>query len=294
MPHSYDFPGSIDGALPKLATLALLNSEMHVEDGASASTSSPAGTSSAAAAGPDPTTAPDLSTARAPRRPRPSKYQDGAPSSAYGPPFVTRPITAAMDPEAVQAAAAHNDAVARARADHQRWKNNQAAQRSRQRRQQLLDSLSREVRDLRAANDRLTREARALAGSAEEASRLRTDNAHLRAVNDILDRRARGLEEVLRRRDQQDAERERVQQDGLLQWQQQVQLQHQQMQQQQQMQQLMQPMQQLQLQQQQTEDLALPPLAQEEDMGVVVSAEEAGAADPTLASELDGFDWDML
>ncbi|KAI0478858.1 hypothetical protein GGR56DRAFT_672844 [Xylariaceae sp. FL0804] len=32
----------------------------------------------------------------------------------------------------------------------------------------------------------------------------------------------------------------------------------------------------------------------EEEMGAVVSAVEAEAADPTLASELDGFDWDML
>ncbi|KAI0473928.1 hypothetical protein GGR56DRAFT_557654 [Xylariaceae sp. FL0804] len=53
---------------------------------------------------------------------RPSTRTDGAPVSAYGPPFLTRPITASMSPEAVQQAAAHNDAVARAHADHQRWK----------------------------------------------------------------------------------------------------------------------------------------------------------------------------
>ncbi|KAI1340425.1 hypothetical protein F5Y15DRAFT_415315 [Xylariaceae sp. FL0016] len=108
------------------------------------------------------------------KKPRPSKYGPEPPESIYGPPFVTKPLTTDLTQEEMRARIAYNDQVMEARKVFHRHKNNAAAKRSRQRKEDLIESLSKEVTKLTAANEETTaanRKLMSINGDAREVQR---------------------------------------------------------------------------------------------------------------------------
>ncbi|KAI2636184.1 hypothetical protein GGS21DRAFT_72308 [Xylaria nigripes] len=132
---------------------------------------------------------------------RKSKYDDEPPESPYGPPFVTREISVRMGEEEIRERVKYNEAVAEARKVFMRHKNNLAAKKSRERKQNLIDELTAEtkrlamrLRQAEAANrDRADSTAR-LNALQNENGRLKYDNAVLR---NSLEQFRRRLDEMI-------------------------------------------------------------------------------------------------
>ncbi|KAI1322292.1 hypothetical protein F5Y16DRAFT_416123 [Xylariaceae sp. FL0255] len=131
---------------------------------------------------------------------RESKYGEEPPKSAYGPPFEFKALVKGMSEEEMAARRAYNLQVAEAKKVYQRHKNNIAAKRSRERRQEQIDTLTSEVTTL---NNRLA-QSRARAAELEQSasqakileaenSRLRETVQQLRQENAILQRTLENL-----------------------------------------------------------------------------------------------------
>ncbi|KAI1498897.1 hypothetical protein F5X99DRAFT_411599 [Biscogniauxia marginata] len=130
------------------------------------------------------------------RKGRVSKYgpNNEAPRSIYGPPFHAQPITKEMPEDEIHRRVAHNAAVAEARRTYLRAKNNAAAKRSREKKQQLIESLSDKVTTLEsqknqmaAANHELVAAVGTRTHALEAANaRLAQERDALRAENDAL------------------------------------------------------------------------------------------------------------
>ncbi|KAI0392860.1 hypothetical protein F5Y17DRAFT_333749 [Xylariaceae sp. FL0594] len=125
---------------------------------------------------------------------RKSKYTDEPPRSLYGPPFVTKLITADMTEEQAEANRQFNERVSEAKKIFNRHKNNMAAKKSRQKKEALIEELSTEKAGLEArlrATEELNRQLRA---EAQHHRSVEDENARLRQENQALHRHAEELE----------------------------------------------------------------------------------------------------
>ncbi|KAI1435264.1 hypothetical protein GGR50DRAFT_331471 [Xylaria sp. CBS 124048] len=129
---------------------------------------------------------------------RKSKYGDEPPKSEYGPPWVFKELTATMSPEEKQEKIEYNAKVSEARKHFLRHKNNLAAKKSRERRQEQIDTLTHKVHCLERRYRKLQARHRQLAASTAAARvqaleadrvRLRRENDGLRAHATVLTRR---------------------------------------------------------------------------------------------------------
>jgi hypothetical protein len=137
---------------------------------------------------------------------RKSKYNDDPPQSLYGPPFVTREITAGMSEDEIHRRIEYNAAVAEARKAFMRHKNNMAAKKSRERKQALIDELTSETQRLGLRLRQMDAANRELVDTAARVHSVESDNARLRQDNDVL----RGhVEDLTRRLDGLAVERQR-------------------------------------------------------------------------------------
>ncbi|KAI1261035.1 hypothetical protein F5Y18DRAFT_440834 [Xylariaceae sp. FL1019] len=135
---------------------------------------------------PEPPTIAGPSTQVMSRGKRPSKYGDEPPQSIYGPPFVTKELTAGMCEEEMRARVEYNAKVSQARKVFMRAKNNLAAKKSRERKQALIDDLTNEVQRLTIENRHLDALNHDIADQATRAHAAEVDNAHLRQENEGL------------------------------------------------------------------------------------------------------------
>ncbi|KAI3329407.1 hypothetical protein HD806DRAFT_548488 [Xylariaceae sp. AK1471] len=137
---------------------------------------------------------------------RKSKYNDDPPQSIYGPPFVTREITAGMTEDEIHRRIEYNAAVAEARKTFMRHKNNMAAKKSRERKQALIDELTSETQRLGLRLRQMDAANRELVDTAARVHSIESDNTRLRQENEVL----RGhVEDLTRRLDGLTVERQR-------------------------------------------------------------------------------------
>ncbi|KAI8623870.1 hypothetical protein F5Y19DRAFT_491856 [Xylariaceae sp. FL1651] len=137
---------------------------------------------------------------------RKSKYNDDPPQSIYGPPFVTREITAGMSEDEIHRRIDYNAAVAEARKAFMRHKNNLAAKKSRERKQALIDDLTAEAQRLGLRLRQIDAANRELADAAARAHAMEGENARLRQENDALCGR---VDDLTRRLNELTVERQR-------------------------------------------------------------------------------------
>ncbi|KAI0164982.1 hypothetical protein GGR57DRAFT_514822 [Xylariaceae sp. FL1272] len=135
---------------------------------------------------PEPSTTAGLSTQAMSRGKRPSKYGDEPFESPYGPPFVTKELTAGMSEEEMRARVQYNAECSEHRKLFMRRKNNLAAKKSRERKQALIDDLTNEVQRLTVENRHLESLNHDLTDTAALVRNTEADNAHLRQENEGL------------------------------------------------------------------------------------------------------------
>ncbi|KAI1828518.1 hypothetical protein F4861DRAFT_6134 [Xylaria intraflava] len=129
---------------------------------------------------------------------RKSKYNDDPPQSIYGPPFVTKEISARMSEDEIRRRVEYNAEVSEARKTFMRHKNNMAAKKSRERKQALIDELTGETQRLKQRLKHAEAANRELLESVARVHAVESENAKLRRENDLL--RAR-LGELMRKQE---------------------------------------------------------------------------------------------
>ncbi|KAH9897161.1 hypothetical protein F4778DRAFT_744609 [Xylariomycetidae sp. FL2044] len=104
----------------------------------------------------------------------------------YGPPWKPRDILQEMTPKEREEAIDWNNEQAEAKKTFLKAKNNLAAKRSRERKQQLIDDLTAEVERLRQTNREMARENASYRQLSDQYHRTESDNVRLRMENDQL------------------------------------------------------------------------------------------------------------
>ncbi|KAI1122617.1 hypothetical protein F5Y10DRAFT_270930 [Nemania abortiva] len=127
------------------------------------------------------------------RAKRKSKYTDEPPQSIYGPPFVSKEIPSGLSQEEVGRRVEHNRNVAEARKVYMRFRNNQAAKKSRERKQALIDELTAEKQRLDTRLREMTAGNRGLADVTARLQTAESDNDRLRRENEALRHRVGDL-----------------------------------------------------------------------------------------------------
>jgi len=157
-----------------------------------------AGTSSSASSPPplSPAQPPPATRSGMPQqRPkRKSKYTDEPPQSIYGPPFITKELTAEMTEEEQNLRRKYNENVMEARKVFMRHKNNMAAKKSRERKQALIDELTAENRRLESQLREANAANRQLCADSLRLQTTEAENAQLRQNNEVLQRHVEELE----------------------------------------------------------------------------------------------------